>query len=239
MVKMQEELLSYLDEEHLLEGFVAYQANQSRPLVLLCHAWKGRDPFICEKARQVARLGYVGFALDMYGKGVFGKTKEENAQLKKPFMENRQLLRQRVLSGFQAACSLPCVDSAKIVVLGYGFGAVCALDLARTGADLAGVVSVYGHFEPPTALPVQSIKAKVLLLHGYDDPIAPQPELLAFQKELNDSGVDWQACIYGHTMHAFANPEADDPHLGILYNPVAEKRAWSAILNFLEQIIMY
>lgn len=231
--------ISYQDNGVELEGFVAYPNEKKRPVVILCHAWKGRDDFICEKAKEIAELGYVGFALDMYGKGVLGKSKEENAALKKPFMENRHLLLNRVIRGFEVACELPYVDPKRVAILGFGFGGVCALDLARSGANLKGAISVYGHFDPPPNLSMQSTKTKILILHGYNDPVAPQSELRSFELEMNKARIDWQSHIYGDTMHAFATPGANDPASGILYNPIAASRAWTAIHNFLDEIFSF
>ena len=228
--------IPYQDKGVELEGFVAYPSEEKRPIVILCHAWKGKDDFICEKAKAIAEWGYVGFALDMYGKGVLGKSKEENAALKKPFMENRQLLLNRVIKGFEIACNLSYVDSKLVAILGFGFGGVCALDLARSGADLKGAISVYGHFDPPPNSLMQSIKAKILILHGYSDPVSPQNEFRSFELEMNKSKIDWQAHIYGDAMHAFATPGANDPASGILYNPTVASRAWTAIHNFLDEI---
>lgn len=233
---MQEAYIPYTHNGVSLEGFTAYQSQNKHPLVILCHAWKGRDEFICDKARLIASWGYAGFALDMYGKGILGKTKEENAQLKKPFLDDRKLLQNRVLRAFEVASQLPYVDPSKIAVLGFGFGGICALDLARAGVNLAGAISIYGHFASSPDLLLKPIKAKLLILHGYDDPVAPQSELLAFEQEMNDANVDWQAHIYGRTMHAFATPGVNDPASGILYNPLSEKRARLAIHNFLDEI---
>lgn len=204
--------LSYYDDNTLLEAFVAAPNKERRPLVLLCHAWAGRDAFICEKAEAVAKKGYVGFALDMYGKGVLGHSKEENGQLKKPFLERRDLLQKRVLKAFEVASALPYVDKGRIAAVGYGFGAICALDLARAGAPLKGVVSIYGHFDSP-----QSIQTKVLILHGAEDTVTTQEELQKFQNELK---TNWQTHLYAHTKHAFASPNSET------YNPVAESRSW-------------
>jgi len=231
--------IPYQDNGIDLEGFAAYSNDERRPLVILCHAWRGRDDFICEKAREIAQWGYVGFALDMYGKGTLGKSKEENASLKRPFIENRYLLQQRVLKAFEVACSLPYVDSNQVVILGFGFGGMCALDLARSGTNLKGAISVYGHFDPPSLPLMKQIKAKILILHGYNDPVTPQDELIRFEKEMNDSQVDWQAHIYGNTMHAFATPGANDPTSGLLYNPVSASRAWTSVHHFLDEIFAY
>lgn len=230
------EKIPYMDQETTLEGYAAYrEANKRQPLVLLCHAWRGRDDFICEKAELIAQWGYVGFALDMYGKGILGKSKEENAALKKPFNEDRLFLQKRLLKGFETACSLPYVDTTRIVVLGFGFGGMCALDLARSGVPLIGAISVYGHFDPPRNTPIHPINTKILVLHGFNDPISPMQDLLAFEKELHSAGVDWQVHLYGDTFHAFAAPSANDPASGILCNPLSANRAWQAIRNFLDE----
>jgi len=182
-------------------------------------------------------LGYAGFAIDMYGKGVLGNSKEENAALKKPFIEDRYLLQSRLLKGFDKACTLPQVDSTRIAVLGFGFGGLCALELARSGVDVQGAISIYGHFEFPLKSPLQAIKAKILILHGYNDPISPVSELNAFQQELSNANVDWQSHVYGNTFHAFATPSANEPAAGIMYNPVSAQRAWHEVENFLAEIL--
>ncbi len=160
---MQTVYLPYTDDKSDLEAFIACPSEEKRPAVILCHAWRGRDDFICEKAKLIASWGYVGFALDMYGKGVLGKNKEENAALKKPFLVNRELLQKRLLKALEVAVSLSYVDSKRIAVLGYGFGGLCALDFARTGSDLQGAISIYGHYEPlPNSLE-KPIKANILI----------------------------------------------------------------------------
>ncbi|HEX4839177.1 MAG TPA: dienelactone hydrolase family protein [Rhabdochlamydiaceae bacterium] len=227
-------LVPYTDGSTLLEGFAANTIPERRPIVILCHAWSGRDPFICEKAEMMARWGYVGFALDVYGKGLIGKSKEENASLKKPFLDDRSLLQRRLLKGYEAAIKHHYGDPQKIAVLGFGFGGLCALDLARSGVDLRGAISVYGHYEAP--LEKKPIKTKILLLQGYDDPIVSQKELRGFADELTKEKVDWQAHVYGGTMHAFMNPAVNMPKTGLLYNPASSQRAWHTIQAFLEEV---
>ncbi len=232
------EAISYQDDNSDLEAFVAYPSVERRPLVILCHAWRGKDEFICDKAREVTQWGYVGFALDMYGKGILGRSKDENTTLKRPFVENRYMLQKRVMKAFEVACSLPYVDVSRIAVLGYGFGGICALDLARTGADLKGAISVYGHFDSSPQSLIKQIKAKILILYGYNDKIVPQEELDRFECEMNAAKVDWQTHMYGGTMHAFATPGVNDPAFGLCYNPVAASRSWIAIQNFLKEVFM-
>ena len=231
------ELIPYMDQETALEGFAAYPSKRAkRPLVILCHAWKGRDDFICEKAVEIAGWGYACFALDMYGKGILGKSKEENAALKKPFLENRVLLKRRLLRAYEIASSLPFVDSDCIGALGLGFGGVCSLDLARSGAALKCAVSIYGHFDPPPGLPKKKIQAKILALHGYNDPIVPPEELLRFEKEMEEAEADWQLHVFGNTLHAFATPSAQDPKAGMAYQPTSAKRSWNLIQNFIKEV---
>lgn len=230
-------LIPYTDEGTQLEGFSAYSSEKKQPLVILCHAWRGRDDFICEKAMHLASLGFASFALDMYGKGILGESKEENAALKRPFMEDRSLSRRRLLKGFEAACDLSYTDASRVAVIGFGFGGLCALDLARSGADIKGVVSIYGHFDPPLNCPAHPIKAKVLILHGYKDPVSPLSELLIFQQELEKTQVDWQTHLFGNTAHAFATPGANDPVSGILYHPASAKRAWNEAEKFLKEVL--
>ena len=235
---MHTSFIPYQDQGVELEAFVAYPSQEGKhPLVVLCHPWKGRDEFISEKARLVAKLGYVGFALDMYGRGVVGKSKEENAALKKPFIQDRHLLQRRLLKGFEEASQLALVDPKRIGAVGFGFGGICALDLARSGVDIRGVVSVYGHFDPPPAPLIKPIRAKILALHGYNDPIVSQAELRRFEQEMNGAKVDWETHIYGNAMHAFALPGANDPEAGILYHPINAARAWGAVCSFLGEVL--
>ncbi|MDD1614760.1 MAG: dienelactone hydrolase family protein, partial [Methylococcaceae bacterium] len=143
--------VGYLDDDVLLEAFFAFDDSLSgrRPAVLINHTWAGRDDFVAEKAKKLAALGYVGFAVDMYGKGVLGADPEENAKLMQPFMDNRQKLQKRMHAALYAVKLMPWVDDSKIAAIGFCFGGLCSLDLARTGADLKGVVSFHGLLGAP------------------------------------------------------------------------------------------
>jgi dienelactone hydrolase len=229
---------NYLDGDTVLEAFIAYDDAISgiRPAVLICHAWVGRDQFVAEKAKKLAELGYVGFALDMYGKGILGSGPEENAQLMRPFVEDRALLQRRITAAVHAVKSLPWTDSGKIAAIGFCFGGLCVLDLARTGIDIQGVASFHGLLGAPGNTAGNTIKAKVLILHGNDDPLAPVEQVIAIQKELTEAKADWQLHSYGNTMHAFTNPIANDPAFGTVYQPAADRRSWQAMRNFLAEI---
>ncbi len=230
--------VGYLDNGVALEAFFAFDDTFSnrRPAVLINHAWAGRDGFVEEKAVQLAALGYVGFAVDMYGKGILGTTPEENAALMQPFINDRALLLQRIKAALAAVKLLPWVDDTKVAAIGYCFGGLCVLDLARSGADVNGVVSFHGLFGAPDNLKDQSIKAKVLALHGHDDPMVPVEQVIAFEQEMTAAGADWQLLTFGQTMHAFTNPVANNPDFGTVYQADADRRSWLAMKNFLAEV---
>jgi len=230
--------VGYLDGEVLLEAFFAFDDSLPgrRPAVLINHTWVGRDDFVAEKAKKLTELGYVGFAVDMYGKGVLGSGAEENAKLMQPFMDDRQILQKRMNAAFYAVKLMPWVDDSKIAAIGFCFGGLCSLDLARTGADLKGVVSFHGLLAAPGNTQGNAIKAKILALHGHDDPMVPVEQVLAFEQEMTKAGADWQLHTFGNTMHAFTNPVANNPDFGTVYQPDADRRSWLAMENFLTEI---
>ncbi|MES1263940.1 MAG: dienelactone hydrolase family protein, partial [Peristeroidobacter soli] len=171
------------------------------------HAWGGRNDFVERKARRLAWQGYACFALDNYGKGKRGATPAECSALMTPFVADRKMLLKRLQAGLTTAKSMPIVDSRRIAIMGFCFGGLCALDLARSNADIRAAVSFHGMLKP-SGLTEPKIRARVLMLHGYDDPLAPPEDLLAVAKEFTDAGADWQIHAYGHTVHAFTNPVA-------------------------------
>jgi dienelactone hydrolase len=230
--------VGYLDGDVLLEAFFAFDDSFTgrRPAVLINHSWAGRDDFVAEKAKKLAALGYVGFAVDMYGKGIFGSDTEENAKLMQPFMDDRQMLAKRIYAALYAVKLMPWVDDSKIAAIGFCFGGLCSLDLARTGADLKGVVSFHGLLGAPGNTQGNVIKAKVLALHGHDDPMGPVEQVFAFEQEMTKAGADWQLHTFGNTMHAFTNPVANNPDFGTVYQPDADRRSWVMMENFLTEI---
>jgi dienelactone hydrolase len=236
---MAEKYIEYVHEGTVLEGFMAWDDSRSGPLpgVLVSHAWGGRTDLECDKARELAELGYCGFALDVYGKGVNGSGPEENAQLMQPFLQDRALLQGRLAAALETLRAQPQVDPARTAALGYCFGGLCVLDLARTGSDISGVVSLHGLFNPPGNTSGTKIQAKVLALHGHEDPMVPVDAVNALKAELTEAGADWQIHVYGHTMHAFTNTQANDPAHGAVYNAAADRRSWLVTRDFLEEAL--
>lgn len=229
--------IDYAHEGKTFEGLLAIDGagTGKRPAVLISHAWAGRSPGEEAYARDIAALGYRGFALDLYGKGVFGKTNEECQALMTPLTSNRPLLQERLLNVIEVVKALPEVDASRIAIIGFCFGGLCALDVARTGADIRGAASFHGLFSAPGNTKGRKIKAKVIAFHGYDDPMVKPEEIVALGNELTEAGADWQIHAYGGVMHAFMNPLANDPAFGTVYNKRAADRAWKAMTLFLEE----
>lgn len=229
--------IDYAHEGTVLEGMLAYDAatKAKRPLVIIAHAWAGRTHQEIGFAKEIARLGYAGFALDLYGKGVTGKTKDECKALMSPLVGAPATLRARLLHVVDVAKALPEVDASKVVVMGFCFGGLCALTLARAGADVKGVASFHGLFGNTQNAKDNAIKAKIIVYHGWDDPMVPPDQVVALGKELTDSKADWRLLALGGAMHAFMNPEANDPDFGTVYNKAAADRSWASFLEFLKE----
>lgn len=231
-------LMEYQAGDTLLEGYYAASSAPKGkiPAVIVMHDWSGKNDFACQKADQLATLGYAAFALDMFGKGKIGRSKEEKSALIQPLLDDRNILQQRVLAAYDFVKNLPNVDATRIAAIGFCFGGLCVLDLARTGIEITGVVSFHGLLGAPKIATNNIIKSKILVLHGYDDPMVPPEQVIAFANEMTMAKADWQIDMYGNTMHAFTNPQANDPDFGTVYNATADTRSWQAMLDFFNEI---
>jgi dienelactone hydrolase len=230
--------VEYRDGEQVFEAQLAWDdaSGNPRPGLLVAHAWRGRSEFEVGKARQLARLGFAGFAIDLFGKGVLGTNAEENRALIRPYMEDRALLQRRMQYALEQLRAQAPVDNDRVAALGFCFGGLCVLDLARSGADFRGAVSFHGLLSPPGNTAGNRIRARVLVMHGWDDPMAKPEQLVALGNELTSMQADWQIHAFGNTMHAFTNPQANDPGFGTVYQADADRRSWDLMQVFCKEI---
>ena len=230
--------LIYTDDEgNEFEGTISWDdsTTEKRPGVLVAHAFGGQSKFESNKAVELAKLGYVGFAIDMYGKGRRAKAKEEADALMHELTSDRSLLLSRIKLALQQLLDHPQVDPKNVGAIGFCFGGKTVLDLARSSADIKGVVSFHGVYDQPDILYSQPIKASVLVLHGWEDPLTTPEQTVALAQELTERRADWQILAFGHTGHAFTNPKANFPEQGMFYQANADKRSWKTMINFFEE----
>ena len=236
---LRTELVEYRDGEQLLEGYFAWDDSKAgrRPGVLVVHEWTGINAHTRDVADRLAKLGYAALAVDVYGKGVRPSAPKDAGAEAGKYKQDRALFRQRLLAGYRTLLEQRQVDGQRTAAVGYCFGGTGVLELARAGADLDGVVSVHGGLDSPTPADGQNIKAKVLILHGAEDPYVPQQDIDALLTELRSAKVDWQMISYSGAVHAFSNPASgNDPSTGAAYHEAADRRSWLAMQQFLQEI---
>lgn len=237
-MSIETRLIEYRDGERVFEGLLASDdsAEGPRPGVLVAHTIRGRSPFEEDKARRLAEMGYVGLAIDVYGKDSIGGDIEACRAMMDALRDDRALLQRRLLQAVGTLREQDEVDAGRIAAFGYCFGGLCVLDIARTGEPLAGVVSFHGLFDAPGNTAGNRIQARVLALHGWDDPLATPEQAVALTRELSRMGADWQLHCYGNVRHAFTNPSADASTGVTVYNDAADRRSWAAAENFLSEL---
>lgn len=222
-----------------MRGFLAYDdaLPGKRPGVLVVHEWWGLNDFAQARAEKLAGLGYVALAADMYGDGQTTKDREEAARLAGALRGRPELFRARVRAALQTLAVDPRVDPKRLAAIGFCFGGTAVLELAYAGADLAGVVSFHGGLARPQPDDLPRLKAKILVLHGADDPLVPGADIAAFQEAMRGAGADWQMVIFGGAVHSFTNPAAgDNPAAGVAYNAKADRRSWRCMQEFFKEI---
>lgn len=242
---MLEETISYQSGDTTCKGFLAYDntVDERRPGVLIAHAWRGLDEFAKSRARELARLGYVAFVADLYGQGKQAHTDEEAAMLMLPLFLDRELLQSRVISGLRVMQECQFCHPHKSGAIGFCFGGLAVIELLRSGTPVNGVVSFHavmasrmGDQKAKTVPIAEQIKGSILALHGHDDPLVSHEDLTHFQDEFTKAHVDWQLNIYGHTSHAFTNPNANDTAKGLVYQQKSAVRAWKSMQIFFKEL---
>ena len=231
--------VEYKQGETVLEGVSVYDdaIQGKRPAVLVVHQWKGLGEYEKRRAEMLARLGYNVFAVDIYGKGVRPQTPQEAGAEAAKYKNDRALLRARVNAGLEVLAKHDLTDPKRIAAIGYCFGGMGALEQARSGADIIAVVTFHGALSSPTPADAKNIKAKVLALHGADDPFVSAKEVAAFEEEMRQGGVDWQLIAYGGAVHSFTEQEAgNDNSKGAAYNERADRRSWEAMKQFFAEV---
>jgi len=236
---IQTKTIEYKQGETTLEGVMVWDDAVAgrRPGVLVVHQWMGLTDYEKRRATMLAQLGYVAFCVDVYGQGVRPKnTREAGAQAGK-YKTDRALLRARVNAGLAVLEQNDLVDTNRVAAIGYCFGGTAVIELARSGAEIAGVVSFHGGLDSPAPADGKNIKCKILACHGADDPFESAQDLAAFGDELRAAKVDWQLIQYGGAVHSFTQPMAgNDNSKGAAYNEKADKRSWEAMKQFFAEI---
>jgi dienelactone hydrolase len=233
---MAPEILPYAEGGDAFDAFIARPAGAGpHPAVLVCHAYGGRDAFAEDKARKLAELGYLGAAIDVYGVGKRGSDRASSRALMTALVGEPPLLRRRLAAAYQAVRTLDGVDPDRMGAIGFCFGGLCAILTARMGLSLRGVVSFHGLLKTGQKLDAE-VRARILVLHGQDDPMVPPSDLGAFAEEMKRVDADWQLHAYPGVMHAFTNPKANDPELGTVYDAQADRRSWIEMTRFFEDV---
>lgn len=226
----------YQDGDTPCVGYLAWDENvlSARPTVLINHAWSGRDDFAEGVAVQMAANGYVGIALDNYGAGARPETIDEKMALMGPLKEDRKALLSRLTAGYKAAAALPMVDEGAMAAIGFCFGGLCTLDMARAGLALKAAISYHGLLDAPE-MTAKKITTDILACHGWNDPMVPAEHVVAFGEEMVAAGCDWTLMAFGNTQHAFMVPDANNADMGLVYNKSAADQSWAATFDLLRK----
>lgn len=222
-----------------LEHVFISAGGSARGTVIIVPTVMGVQELELGFARKLRDLGYSCLVADLFGRRFeLGRDKEAAFAAMGALRADRTGLRDRLLAILETARTQEGVQPARIAATGYCFGGQCVLDLARSGADVAGVASFHGLFDPP-GLPPRPIKAKVAAYHGWDDPMVPPEAVVALGNELTEAGADWQIHCYGHVGHGFTNPNAGMMGIaGVDYNEAAARRSWTSLVHFLDELFV-
>jgi dienelactone hydrolase len=235
---IQFKTIEYQQGDATLEGVLVWDdaVKGPRPGVLVVHQWLGITDYEKHRAAMLAQLGYVAFCADIYGKGIRPKTAAEARAEAAKYKTDRARLRARVNAGLAQLKKSERVDPKRIAAIGYCFGGTAVIELARSGADLAGVVSFHGGLDSPTPADGRNIKCPLLLCHGADDPFESAKDLAAFEDEMRAANTDWRLIKYGGAVHSFTQPDPGFVNPGAHYNERADRRSWEDMKRFFAEI---
>jgi dienelactone hydrolase len=222
-----------------LKGFLAWDdaVQGKRPGILVVHEWWGLNDYARRRAEQLAGLGYVAFACDMYGDGKVTEHPQEAGQFAGEVRKNTRLWQGRAQAGLKILQESELVDPKRLAAIGYCFGGSTALELAYTGADLKAVVTFHAALPVPTEEQAKAIKAKLLVNHGADDSFIPAETIQKFKAALDQAKVDYQFISYPGAVHSFTVKGSDEKRLkGMAYNEEADKKSWKAMLDLFNQV---
>jgi dienelactone hydrolase len=242
--EIQTKIVEYKDGETMLEGFLAWDDTKAKvdgsmtaPGVMIVHQWLGLTDYEKSRAKQLAELGYVAFAADIYGKNERPAGMQQAGPKAGSFKSNRELYRKRLMLGLDQLKAIKAVDVSDLAAIGYCFGGTGVIELARAGAEIDGVVSFHGGLDSPKPEDGKNIKTKVLICHGADDPFMTVADIDAMKSEFNAARVDWQMIYYSNAVHSFTQPMAgNDNSRGAAYNKAADERSWHAMKDFFEEV---
>lgn len=237
--EIKTQIVDYKIGDTSFKGFLAYDdaVKEKQPGVLVVHEWWGRNAYVDTRATELARLGYVAFAVDMYGDGKTTTDPKQAGEWATAVKGNTDLARERMKAGLEQLKSNPQVDAAKIASIGYCFGGTMSLELARSGADVQGVVSFHGGLATQKPAEAGNFKARVLVCHGAADTFVSEEEVAKFKDEMNKADAVWEINEYSGAVHAFTNPDADKFNIpGIAYNATADQRSWDSMQEFFKEI---
>ncbi len=239
MAGLQTRTVEYKQGDATLEGYFAYDDAfpGKRPGILVVHEWDGLGPYVKGRCDQLAKMGYAAFGADIYGKGVRPEGPKACGAEAGKYKSDPALFRARVAAGLGELEKQPQADPARVAAIGYCFGGTAVLELARSGAALAGIVSFHGGLDTPSPAAPGAMRCSVLVLTGAEYPHAPPPAVAAFEEEMRKAGADWQVVSYSGAVHGFTNPaHGADPSKGVAYNEKADKRSWQAMKAFFDEL---
>lgn len=235
---IQSKVIDYQQGDATLEGVLVWDDSVSgpRPGVLVVHQWLGLTQYEKHRAEMLAQLGYVAFCADIYGRGIRPKDTTEAGALASKYKADRQLLRERVNAGLDELKKSDLADKNRVAAIGYCFGGTAVIELARSGAQLNGIVSFHGGLDSPTPADGKNIKCPVLICQGADDPFEKPEDLAAFESEMRGAKVDWRLILYGGAVHSFTQPDPGFSNPGARYNEKADRRSWEDMKMFFGEI---